>query len=808
MTIGARNTLTLSGASTGQVRVQVTPSVSGQATHFSFMGIGKWNGTANFSHTTATPIEVTFNNGQHGININAGAAPVWSDWINVSALTLNAGDKVVVCIDEADPSGYRTSMNNTNVAAAYSTPPTYNDATADNADSTGAWVFGISAIQTISVGGGGAGLQTVVNSDNGKYNATTNTPPDGCGRAIPFWAYDNPWNKGSLVRGTDYTETITCYADSFPGSTAISWNWPNTAPSLNVYSFAAVCYGQYGVTLPVTNITPSQINSINTLSLTHDVSLGGSTAQYGVIYSGALTSAANGGTNVAQFDLHLHAPSYVQSTLNALTPKYTFSDSQGTNWYIMDSPSDSPHKIVFIRQDMADLLSYTVDLRALLLQAKTRGLLTGAEYFNGLALGATPRTLSGTLTLNTFSASYATGATGIATIFTPSAALSFTNDDANTCARNVCTLSAASKGYIRVRFQPNVTNVVAIDSTATTVKVVNNPPSSPITQTTLTASASATAVVVNVSIGCWSGTIAGNSIAISSVTWGAQTMTQIGIATLSDGKGLVAFYGLVNPTSGNQTVSVNLTGNFAPTDVHIDAISLKGTDISSVANCFPSANVLTDVSTGGQDYPSSSFVVTTANGDMAIAGAQRASGAMYQTANTGTLIHFASYQSLGELVWAYGAATGSSFAIQFHASGGGNPAAGVAFRVVKGADLATDFTHMSIGKWNGTANRADTTATPIEVTFNNGGHGLSAAAGSASAWSDWINVSSLSLAAGDRLVVIIDNGSVGGYYSSNSNSNCYACFATFPGWATAGGSTDSVGTYCLGIAEIQTASSP
>jgi predicted secreted protein len=564
--------------------------VAGQATAVSFMGIGKWNGTANFSNTTATPIEVTFNNGQHGINLNASAAPVWSDWINVSSLTLGIGDKVVVCLDEGATSGYRTSFNNTNANAAYSSLPTYNDATSDNADS-GNWVFGISAIQTLGGPGdggpptGGQGIQTVLNADNATYNFTSNgAPPAGCGRAIPYWAYDSVWNKGTLVRGTNFTETITCYADSFPNYTSISWNWPNTIPTNNTYSYPNIAYGQVGTGIaagasaPVTNITPSTINNITTLSLIHNVSLAGTTTEFDVHYFGTLTQTP-GATDQVQFDLHVHAPQYVRDALTALSTKYSFTDSQSTVWYIINNPAPTPHKIVFIRQDMGDLLNYTVDLKTLFLQAKANGLITGSEYFNGLALGVEPRTVSGTLSITSLSVSYAFTA-GASTIFTPSVALNADSANNNLSIRETVTLSGPSQGYIRIRMTP------------------------------------------------------------ATSTW------------------------------------------------------------------------------------------------------------------------------------------------------------------------QSDFQHISVGKWNGTANLSSTTATPIEVTFGSGGHGLNMAVGSADVWSDWINITSLTLNTGDKLVVILDTGAVGGYRQSDGNTNCNTGVGSVPGYTVATAPNADVGVYATGIAEIQTASSP
>jgi hypothetical protein len=54
------------------------------------------------------------------------------------------------------------------------------------------------------------------------------------------------------------------------------------------------------------------------------------------------------------------------------------------------------------------------------------------------------------------------------------------------------------------------------------------------------------------------GIVLDSAIVIGAVTWGAQTMTAIGNQT--NGTARAYLYGLINPTAGNQTLTVNFTG--------------------------------------------------------------------------------------------------------------------------------------------------------------------------------------------------------------------------------------------------------
>ena len=62
--------------------------------------------------------------------------------------------------------------------------------------------------------------------------------------------------------------------------------------------------------------------------------------------------------------------------------------------------------ILFYPVNQADVLVGAVDLGAMLSWLRSRGVITGQEFFNGLAVGIEPQQHSGTATVNALSVNY------------------------------------------------------------------------------------------------------------------------------------------------------------------------------------------------------------------------------------------------------------------------------------------------------------------------------------------------------------------------------------------------------------------
>ena len=224
--------------------------------------------------------------------------------------------------------------------------------------------------------------------------------------AGPYWAYNSVWNKGSLVDGTDYTQSITLYPGTFPNSTAMTWSWPNTPASNNVYSYPGVFYGTYGNVAPQTAPTPKQVSALNTLALAHNLFLSGNTDEFDVIYDMYTSTTAGGTTYDHEIEIIVHTPSYYQEYVNDLYGDKTYTDANGMTWTVGVVPGASPPQILFMPSSGQDILDTTIDAKAMFNWAVSRGLMSSSEYFDGIGLGAEPKENSGTLQVNSFNVTF------------------------------------------------------------------------------------------------------------------------------------------------------------------------------------------------------------------------------------------------------------------------------------------------------------------------------------------------------------------------------------------------------------------
>jgi hypothetical protein len=245
---------------------------------------------------------------------------------------------------------------------------------------------------------GSTGGTTVLSGDWATYNISNG----------PYWAYNSIWNKGGLVNGKDFTQSLTLDNANFPNGSVLAWSWPNTPAQNNVYSSPCLMFGTYAqVAAPTPTIPYKQINAINTLTVTHNVTLSSDPTKFDAIYDFYLQSSTDTSTQgLFEIELHMHTPEYFIDWINHSLTKYNFTDAAGTNWIIAWNRGVSSPMIIFVRADFADNLNATVDLKALLMAAKANGLLTGNEYFTGLAMAVEPREGSGSMTINSLSVTY------------------------------------------------------------------------------------------------------------------------------------------------------------------------------------------------------------------------------------------------------------------------------------------------------------------------------------------------------------------------------------------------------------------
>jgi hypothetical protein len=230
-------------------------------------------------------------------------------------------------------------------------------------------------------------------------------PPTG-----PYAADNSTWN----VPASGWTETITINNATFPNNTVIAWSFPANPDFAFPYSGPFVGWGRYASDGPMPAVIPpsQMIGSIQTLTTTYDISVGGRTDFFDSIYDFYLTSAPGptspvpGGYNyLHEIEIAVHLPIAYSRWLTgngyATTP---FTDGMGQQWAIVNNPGS--RMVVFAPANYQDRLSATVDIKALLMAAVQAGYLSSSEYFSGLVLAPEPGGYAGTMTINEFSVNY------------------------------------------------------------------------------------------------------------------------------------------------------------------------------------------------------------------------------------------------------------------------------------------------------------------------------------------------------------------------------------------------------------------
>lgn len=224
----------------------------------------------------------------------------------------------------------------------------------------------------------------------------------------PFTAFMAPYNKGSLLVDKDYAESFALDPEQFPAGSLISWRWPMAGMNDPVRGFLAVDFGNYYNTVPEIPIQSSKVNRITSLTCIHDLSISGTAKGFSVIINFFLTSTPNPNSIRFEIEVFLHTPKYAKIYIDRVPSIGTFRSASDLAWNVAKDPvaAHGPD-ILFYPTNQADLLVGTVDLKEMLFWLASCGVITGDEFFNGLAIGVEPQQLDGTLTINALSVHYA-----------------------------------------------------------------------------------------------------------------------------------------------------------------------------------------------------------------------------------------------------------------------------------------------------------------------------------------------------------------------------------------------------------------
>ncbi|HSI14325.1 MAG TPA: hypothetical protein VK961_19910 [Chthoniobacter sp.] len=225
-----------------------------------------------------------------------------------------------------------------------------------------------------------------------------------------FIAYAGPWSTylgtgTSLKHGVDFADEIALQPETFPSNVELTWHWPLTPPkNAGVYGYNAISYGNYDGGAAQVPIPPRQVKDIGALTETFGFQMARPIGDFNVLTEFFLTKKSGGEEKVAEIGFFLHAAKSAIPFADAGEQLGNFTDPAGRAWKVGVQTAPAGPYYMFI--PVGDVLSGTVDFKGGLDFLRSKGRLTGEEWFNGLAFGIEPTAGSGSVRVRNLSVTY------------------------------------------------------------------------------------------------------------------------------------------------------------------------------------------------------------------------------------------------------------------------------------------------------------------------------------------------------------------------------------------------------------------
>ncbi len=325
-------------------------------------------------------------------------------WEMASPLLTNGGP--IIAVDKTN------SVTLAGTAEANSTVAIYDGATKIGtvlADSWGAWSYTSSALTAGSHGFWETDTDAAGNTSaaSSVSNVTVNTlvtlEADYANYeniAGTYSVTNNPWNRGTLVNGIDYTNTITFDPKTFPDGINFSWSWPSPTNG-SVRAYPSVIYAPHDTS---GNPILAQVGNLINLTTNYAVNISGDTGGFNVSFDIWLRDKPNG-TILDELMVWVHSPT---TPLQPNQP-YTVTAPGLTNASVCIGPCSLPgfngdHAWTYIGLDSpVDLLSNQISLSDVFKTLIWEEVLTGNEFISEVQFGSEVQAGTGGLNINSLS---------------------------------------------------------------------------------------------------------------------------------------------------------------------------------------------------------------------------------------------------------------------------------------------------------------------------------------------------------------------------------------------------------------------
>jgi hypothetical protein len=205
-----------------------------------------------------------------------------------------------------------------------------------------------------------------------------------------YIAYAADWSAASgrinLQRGVDYRNVLIIQPGQFPARTTIQWHWPDRTAKTGVYGYNHLAWGYYAGGVPKEQVRSAQVADIAELVTDFDVAVSAERGEFNVLSETFLTlKERDFSTRDVEIGFLTDASPTARRFAGRAKQFGTWVDPGGRAWNV--TLHDKYCMFIPVRGAMhRGRIHYGAAMKWLV----ARDVLTGREWFNGLAIGVEP----------------------------------------------------------------------------------------------------------------------------------------------------------------------------------------------------------------------------------------------------------------------------------------------------------------------------------------------------------------------------------------------------------------------------------
>lgn len=226
-----------------------------------------------------------------------------------------------------------------------------------------------------------------------------------------FTLVNNPWNKGKLENGADYTQSVTFDTDDITSNVLFKWNWPDVG---HVVAYPEVIVGFKPWGREGSDSLVTRIDQLGQLDVTIDYDISGDTDDFNVAFDLWLSDKALAGNKHITTELMIWTHDGGLRPAGEKVGVYENGNFRAQIWVAEDfgdSSGDSPTTWRYIALRATDeIRADTIDIAAIIEDLVARGLVDDQDYLNGYEFGAEVIGGRGKLMLHEISHEFSTSA--------------------------------------------------------------------------------------------------------------------------------------------------------------------------------------------------------------------------------------------------------------------------------------------------------------------------------------------------------------------------------------------------------------